>query len=311
MHKKISVGLTVTIAIVVLVITACITTVITMSAFSNIVSDIPEREAMYDSLSQIDAIVRSNYYGETDENAVNNSVAKGYIASLEGVNTLLSSEEYALYLQEKSGIGDDGTEIKTVTYQKFGSAGYVKISAFNDNTPSEFEHAYEVLTNNSATALIIDVRNTDSNNIEAAAEIIDMIVPIASDGTGAIATAEDKNGDAVKVFSSDSDSINLPVAVIINENTSGAGELLAIDIRDFGKGTVVGKTSKGNGTYQKVFELSDGSALLLTVAQITPYISESYNGVGVIPDYTSELTTETNDLNNDTQFLQAYALVMS
>lgn len=311
MHKKISVGLTITIAIIVLVVTAAVTTVITMNIYSRIVSDIPEREKLYDSISQIDTLVRDNYYGELNEDIVNNSIAQGYLSSLNGTNTVLTEEEYEQYKLKQSGVNADGTKIETVSYKKFGSAGYIKISDFNDNTPSEFEHAYEVLTNNSVTALVIDVRNTDSINIESSAEIIDMIVPIASDGTGAIATAKDKNGEAVKVFSSDSVSINLPMAVIVNEKTSGAGELLACNIRDFGKGAVVGKTTSGNGTYQKVFELSDGSAVILTVAQLLPYLSDSYNGTGVVPDYTSELAAETDDLNKDTQFLQAYALVMS
>lgn len=311
MHKKISVGLTVTIAIIVLVITAIITTIVTMTAYSTIVSNIPEREKMYNSISQIDTLVRSNYYGKLDENAVNNSIADGYLSALDGYNTILSKDEYAEYQLKKSGIDKDGNKITTVTYKKFGSAGYIKFHDFNDNTAAEFKDAYDVMMNNSVTSLVLDVRDTDSINIEAAVDIIDIIVPIAADGTGSIATATDKNGEVIKVFSSDSSSISIPIAVIVNENTSGAGELIACDIRDFGKGSVVGKTTKGNGTYQEIFELSDGGAVILTVAELKPYMSESYNGKGVIPDYTCEQASQTDDLNNDNQFLQAYALVIS
>lgn len=311
MHKKISVGLTLTIAIIVLVFTAIITTVATMTAYSNIVSDIPEREKMYNSISQLDTLVRNNYYGKVDENSINESIAEGYLSALDGYNTILTKEDYEQYKLEKSGTDKDGNEIKTVTYKKFGTAGYIKFHVFNDNTVNEFTDAYDVLMNNSVTALVLDVRNTDSTNIEAAAKIIDMIVPIANDGTGAIATVTNKDGEIIKVFSSDAKSISMPMAVIVNENTSGAGELIACDIRDFGKGAVVGKTTKGNGTYQEIFELSDGGAVILTVAELVPYMSDSYNGAGVVPDYTSEQSAETDDLNNDTQFLQAYALVMS
>ncbi|MBQ8210381.1 MAG: hypothetical protein IJZ35_07370 [Clostridia bacterium] len=311
MHKKISVGLTVTISVIVLVITAVFTTIITMTAYSKIVSDIPEREHMYDSISQIDTLVRNNYYGDVDENAVNSSIAQGYLNALDGYNEILSKEEYEQYKLENSGIDENGNAIKTVTYKKFGTSGYVKFHGFNDNTAEEFKNAYDVLMSNSVTSIILDVRNTDSINIQAAVDIIDMIVPIASDGTGAIATAKGKDGEAIKVFSSDSDSISMPIAVIVNRNTSGAGELIACDIRDFGKGSVVGETTKGNCTYQQIFELSDGGAVILTVAELIPYMSSSYNSVGVIPDYTSVQAEQTDDLNSDTQFLQAYALVMS
>ena len=311
MHKKISVGLTVTISLIVLVITAIITTVVTMTAYSNIVSDIPEREKMYNSISQIDTLVRNNYYGNVDENSINNSIAKGYLSALDGTNMILTKQEYEQYKLEQAGIDENGEKIKTVSYKKFGTAGYIKFHGFNNNTADEFKAAYDVLMNNSVTSLVLDVRNTESINFSAAADVIDIIAPIASDGTGAIATATDKNGEIIKVFSSDSDSISVPIAIIVNENTSGAGELIACDIKDFGKGSIVGTKTKGNGTYQSVFELSDGGALILTVAQIKPYTSESFNNSGVTPQYVCEQSFETDDLNKDTQFLQAYALVIS
>jgi len=53
MHKKISVGLTITISIITLMVTALITTAVTMSIYSTLVADLPEREAMYSSLAEI------------------------------------------------------------------------------------------------------------------------------------------------------------------------------------------------------------------------------------------------------------------
>lgn len=57
---------------------------------------------------------------------------------------------------------------------------------------------------------------------------------------------------------------------------------------------LVGDKTVGNGTMQKVFELNDGSAIVLTVAKIIPYKSESYNETGLLPDYPVELTAEQN-----------------
>lgn len=309
MHKKISVGLSITIAIIAIMVTVIVTTAITMNIYNDIISDIPQRENMYSSLSQLDELVRNNYYGILEEESVNYAISEGYLSQLNGVNKLLSKEEYASYIKRLSGINDDGSENKTVSYSTFGTSGYIKISDFTDKTVNEFEKAFESLEANSVSSLIIDVRNTDSINIKAAAEIIDIIVPLATEGTQSIVTAVDKNNNNIEIFSADSDSINIPVSVIVNENTVGAGELIACDIRDFGKGTVVGKTTKGNGTYQKVFELSDGSAVILTVAKLLPYTSDCYDGVGVIPDYICEMSKETDKLDDDSQFLQAYASV--
>lgn len=304
MHKKISVGLTVTISIITLMVTALITTAVTMSIYSTLVADLPEREAMYSSLSEIDSIIRNEYYGILEEETVNDAITDGYLSTLTtGTNYLMTAEEYAEYKTNQNGA------VPSVSFKTHSGVGYIKISDFTTTTPDEFKEAVTSLLNNSVSGLVIDVRNTDSINIKSAALIIDRIVPLATDGTKSIATAVDRNNTNAVVFAADTESVSVPVSVIVNEKTSGAGELLACDIRDFGKGTIVGKKTAGNGSYQKVFELSDGSAIVLTVAKLLPYTSDCYDGVGVIPDYEAALKQQTDDLSKDTQFMQAYAAV--
>lgn len=306
MHKRISVGLTVTISILAIMVTALITTAVTMSIYSTLVADLPEREAMYSSLAEIDNLIRSEYYGVLEEETVSDAITDGYLSSLTvGTNYMMTAEEYNKYKANQNGA------TASVSFEKYSGVGYIKISDFTNTTPDEFKEAYTSLSNNSVSGLVIDVRNTDSINIKSAALIIDRIVPLATEGTKSIATAVDRNNANTAVFAADTESISVPVSVIVNEKTSGAGELLACDIRDFGKGTVVGKRTAGNGSYQKVFELADGSAIVLTVAKLLPYKSECYDGVGVIPDYETALKNQTDDLNKDTQFLQAFASVTS
>lgn len=305
MHKKISVGLTITITIFTIMVTALITTAVTMSIYSTLVSDLPEREAMYDSLSEIDTIIRNEYYGILEEETVNDAITDGYLSTLTiGRNYMMTADEFAEY-QKKQNSAD----ILSVEFKKHSGVGYIKITDFTNSTPDEFKAAVTSLLNESVTGLVIDVRDTDSINIKSAAMIIDRIVPLATDGTKSIATAVDRNNANIVVFAADTESVSVPVSVIVNEKTSGAGELIACDIRDFGKGTIVGKKTAGNGSYQKVFELSDGSAIVLTVAKLLPYKSDCYDGVGVMPDYESTLSKPTDDLRKDTQFLQAYAAV--
>lgn len=310
MHKKISVGLCVTIAIFTLILTAMITTAVTMNIYSGLISDLPEREAMYDSLSEIDAIIRNNYIGVPEEETVSEGISVGYLSSLTiGRNYYMSADEYADFKASQDSKDAQGNIQNSVKSEKYNNVGFIKIIDFTNTTPQDFSNAYASLKSNQITGLVIDVRDTDSINIASAAEIIDMIVPLATEGTQSIATAVDKNNKNIEVFSADSNSIDIPVSVIINEKTSGAGELLACDIRDFGKGTIVGKTSAGNGTYQQVFELSDGSAIVLTVAKILPYTSADYDNTGIKPDYDKELTKKTDKLSEDSQFMQAYASV--
>lgn len=309
MHKKISIGLTVAIAVLAIMATALITTAVTMNIYSTLVSDLPEREAMYSSLAEIDSLIRREYYGTVEEESLNGAITDSYLSSLTvGNNYIMSAEEYSAYKLSQSGTDKQGNEIKSVSYKKHSSVGYIRISDFTETTPSEFSAAVTSLKNDAITGLVIDVRDTDSINIKSAAEVIDKIVPLASTGTKSIATAVDKSNTNTAVFSSDAESISLPVSVIVNSNTSGAGELLACDVRDFGKGTIVGKATAGNGSYQKIFELSDGRAMVLTVARLLPYKSECYDGTGVKPDYVVDGNMN-DDLKKDNQFMQAYAAV--
>lgn len=310
MHKKISVGLCLTIAIITLIATAIFTTAVTMNIYSGLVSDLPEREKMYDSLAEVDNLIRTNYLGTTEEATVNEGISDGYLSSLTiGKNYYMSADEYSEYKTLQEGTDTNGNDVTTVKFEIFNNVGYIKISDFTIKTADEFSKAITSLQNDGVTGLVIDVRNTDSINISAAAEIIDLIVPLATEGTQSIATAVDKNNSNIQIFAADSNSVDLPVSVIVNEKTSGAGELVACDIRDFGKGTVVGKTTEGNGTYQQIFELSDGSAIVLTVAKLLPYTGACYEGTGVVPDYEVEASADINDLNSDRQFMQAYASV--
>ena len=144
-------------------------------------------------------------------------------------------------------------------------------------------------------SVIFDVRNNNTGLITNVVKCIDMIVPVATEGTNAVATAVDKNGNIIETFASDSDSVNFTMIVLVNSNTSGAAELFACDLRDFGLARIVGVKTAGNGTMQKVFELNDGSAVALTVAKILPYKSNSFNGVGLEPDFVVELSAEQNE----------------
>lgn len=312
MHKKISIGLTITISAIAIIVTALVTTAVTMNIFSSLVSDLPQRESMYVSLAEIDNLIRNEYYGSVDDDSLNSSIADGYLSNLTtGSNYIMSAEEYDEYKKNQSGKDKYGNIIKSVTYSIDSNAGYIKISDFTDKTPDEFSDALTNLKNESVSGIIIDVRNTDSINIKSAALIIDMLVPVATSGTQAIATAVDKNNTNTVVFAADAESVDIPVAVLVNEKTSGAGELLACDIKDFGIGTVVGKTTAGNGSYQKIFELEDGGALVLTTAKLMPYKSDCYDAVGVSPDYEIEQKESTEDLAKDNQYQHALAWIMT
>ena len=209
-----------------------------------------------------------------------------------------------------------GFSSRTVYYSAVNEkVGYIKITAFYKNTAEELKDAIKYMSDKSISSVIFDVRNTADGLVPYATACIDLIVPVATEGTGALATAVDKNGNTIETFTSDSDSISLGICVLVNAGTSGPAELFACDLRDFGVASLVGTTTAGNGKMQKIIELSDGGAVKLTVAKILPYKSESYDGKGLACDYEVTLTAEQTDrlqmlsLEDDAQYQKALSLM--
>ncbi len=208
-----------------------------------------------------------------------------------------------------------GYSSQTVSYKMIGNTGYIKITAFYKTTLKQLKNAIDSLTSQGVKSLIFDVRGTTEGTVEYTCQVLDYLVPVATEGNKAVATLVDKNGKTVKTYSSDADHISMPMSVLINSATSGCAELFACDLRDFGKAVLVGNTTAGNAGVQELFELSDGAAVVLTTSKVLPYISESYDAVGVEPDTEVSLTAQQQlNLNTltqeeDTQLQTAIAMI--
>ncbi|MGI6249700.1 MAG: S41 family peptidase [Acutalibacteraceae bacterium] len=201
-----------------------------------------------------------------------------------------------------------GYDLRSVTFDSYGHIGHIKIRSFNKTTPEQLKSAIKELKSKNVNFLIFDVRGTREGTIEYAAKTADVLVPVATEGTMAIATARDRDGNVHSTFPSDSDEINLPMAVLVDDGTSGGAELFAISLRDFKRAPIVGERTAGNNTMQELFKLKTGGALLITVAEVTPYLSPAYNG-GIIPDMEVEMPPEQKrnldnlDKDNDPQLM--------
>ncbi len=208
-----------------------------------------------------------------------------------------------------------GYSAQTVYHSLNSTVGYVKITDFYATTAAQLKTATDVLMKQGATSLIIDLRGTSNGRITHAATAVDVLVPVASEGSGALATAIAKDGTVRKTFTAEAESVSMPMAVLVNAETAGAAELFACDLRDYGKAQLIGEKTAGNGTMQEAFSLQDGGAILLTTAVIQPYVSDVYNTVGLTPDVTVALPAEKQIIlpilsqSDDAQYQKAYTLL--
>lgn len=163
---------------------------------------------------------------------------------------------------------------------------YVQILEFNTATPDEFTTTMDALLAQGAERFIFDVRNNPGGNVDGVCGVLDYLLP-----EGPIIRCISKNGDE-QVIQSDAKELVAPMAVLINGNTASGGELFTAALRDYNKATILGTTSYGKGTMQTVIPLSNGGGIKFSTQMYNPPYGENYEGVGITPDKTVELSDD-------------------
>ena len=176
-------------------------------------------------------------------------------------------------------------EISTVEHRMLD--GNISIASFDDVTVNQFLTALEDLENQGETALIIDLRNNGGGLVSSAGSILDRLLP-----EGLIVYTEDKYGNREELKSDAENYFDKPLAVLVNGNSASASENFAGAIKDYGIGTLVGTQTFGKGIVQKVYPLSDGTAVKLTVSKYYTPKGNNIHGIGIAPDVEAELDAD-------------------
>ena len=199
----------------------------------------------------------------------------------------------------------------TVTSQNISGSGYIRFSNITAATAEQLDRAVRQLTQEGVSALIFDLRGVSSSNAEYVMDMLELFCP-----KGDIACSKAKDGTLTSLGESDGASYDLPMAVLVDDTTVGTPELFALVIQQNSKGKVVGLTTAGQGSIQKDYKLIDGSGLVLTTALYATTDGETYNGVGVSPDYRVKLNVADSERANiygvqevDTQLGKALEVV--
>ena len=152
----------------------------------------------------------------------------------------------------------------TASYMVDKEIGYVLIDRFAATTHDEFIAAVDKLQDQGMKKLIIDVRNNPGGYIETAVDILDEMI----DGEKMLVYTEGKNRKRQSYKSSKRGILeNTPIAVLINESSASAAEILAGALQDWDRADIIGRRSFGKGLVQEQTNINDGSAIRLTVAR--------------------------------------------
>lgn len=177
-----------------------------------------------------------------------------------------------------------------VSYMIDNKTGYIKIAQFGKNTYDEFFAALSKLKKDGASRYIVDLRGNPGGYMEMA---ILMVNEFLEQGELIVYTKGRKEREDIQVWSDDQGSFHdAQVAVLIDEYSASASEIMAGALQDNDRGLVVGRRSFGKGLVQKQIYLPDSSAIRLTIARYyTPShrcIQKDYT-LGDEDDYSKEL----------------------
>jgi carboxyl-terminal processing protease len=166
-----------------------------------------------------------------------------------------------------------------IAYMLDEKIGFIRLNKFSATTHEEFLEAALKLLNQGMQQLILDLRGNTGGFLSAARDVSDEFL----DDGKLIVYTEGKNRPRSFAFATQKGLLqNIPVAVLIDEGSASASEIVAGAIQDNDRGIIVGRRSFGKGLVQEQLPLPDGSALRLTVARYyTPTgrsIQKPYNG---------------------------------
>lgn len=165
-----------------------------------------------------------------------------------------------------------------------GNIGYLRIENFHVGVADQFQQVLDGLIEDGAQALVLDVRHNGGGRVKEMSEMLDPLLP-----EGTIMTLRTKSGSET-VYESDADMIDLPIAVLVDDQSISAAEFFAAALQEYGRATLVGTHTTGKGRAQQTFELSDGSALNLSVEEYFTPNGNNLAGVGIAPDVEVNLT---------------------
>jgi hypothetical protein len=187
-------------------------------------------------------------------------------------------------LADTNRAGDSPTLAKSLVFD--GAVGYLRVGHVGEGLAGQISAACKVWAagTNAVKGLVLDLRYAGGRDYAAAAAVANLFVgkaqPLLDWGNGAV------RSDAK------SDAINLPVAVLVNRQTSGAAEALAGVLRQDDDAVILGSNTAGEATIDEEFPLTTGQRLRIATATVKLGNGQTLSERGLTPDIAVTIAPE-------------------
>ncbi len=243
---------------------------------SGLLSTVAQTNSASLNFQDVYNLIRQHAAG-ISEAELNRAAVMGVIAELSPQVTLVTNESSSHAASDTSAI----------TQQKLfeGDIAYLRIAHVSPGLADAVTAAYQQLTStNKVSGVVLDLRYTDGSDYPAAASTADLFV-------GKSEPLLNWNGSTVSSHEK-STAITVPVAVIVNHQTSGASEALAAMLREIGSALILGSRTAGGAMLTQDYPLANGDSLRIASAPITLGNGTRLSADGLRPDIDVTVSVE-------------------
>ena len=244
---------------------------------------IPEGPAAEAGIQVKDLLIRVD---NTDVRAMTVAEVRDLVKGEEGTSVSLTvlrqGNQETMFVQRRK------VETPVATYEMLeGNIGLVTIENFDERCAAESIEAIETLLEKGAQKLIFDVRHNPGGFASELVELLDYLLP-----EGELFRTVRYDGQE-HVDKSDAQCLEIPMAVLVNTSSYSAAEFFAAALREYEAAIVVGEQTVGKGYFQTTYQLSDGSAVALSIGKYFTPKGVSLAETGVRPDVVVTVEEET------------------
>jgi carboxyl-terminal processing protease len=251
----------------------------------------------HDVIVEIDAVPTSEL--TLDTAAVKMRGAKGTNVSLL-IQTADKSPREIILIRQKIELNPVTAELHTENGRKIG---YLRLAQFSAKAAQELGDNITKFKQQGATGYVLDLRNNPGGLVQAGVEIARQWL-----NDGAIVYTVDRKGAIDEIDANGTALTDAPLAVLVNEGTASASEILAGALQDNGRATLIGTKTFGKGLIQSLFDLPNGSGLAITVAKYETPNHHDIHKLGIKPDRivaTPEIALDAAGTKQDSQYVAA------
>ena len=182
-------------------------------------------------------------------------------------NTKIDIVYFRQGIEKKGQIILDEVEIKAVPYFKLLSdkTGYIVLQKFNEKASAETKAALLTLKEQGATKIILDLRDNPGGLLHEAVNICNLFVPKEE----VITTTKSQNKTHNHVYKTQNEPVDteIPLAIIVNDRSASASEIVSGALQDLDRAVIVGNRSFGKGLVQRPFNLTYGTQVKVTISK--------------------------------------------